>query len=92
MSSAWHEIPGPETTGPDGNLAGIAAAGGLHAFQLGLHEKYGPVARFELPNTRVVSVADPQLLTATSRINQRPRELFEFLPVVRSGQPADHPG
>jgi hypothetical protein len=71
---------------PDGNLADIAAAGGLHTFQLDLHELYGPVARFELPGTRVVSVADPELLAVTSRINRRPDELFEFLsPLFEAG-------
>lgn len=81
-----HEIPGPTPTPPNGNLDDIAAAGGLHTFQLDLHERYGPVARFDLPHTRVVSVADPDLLTATSRIDHRPRELFEFLsPLFEAG-------
>nr|WP_042189103.1 cytochrome P450 [Kibdelosporangium sp. MJ126-NF4]CEL18660.1 Cytochrome P450 [Kibdelosporangium sp. MJ126-NF4]CTQ98144.1 Cytochrome P450 [Kibdelosporangium sp. MJ126-NF4] len=86
MSSEWQEIPGPVATPPDGNLADIAAAGGLHTYQLELHETYGPVARFELPGTRVVSVADPELLAGTSRINRRPQELFEFLsPLFEAG-------
>jgi cytochrome P450 len=80
------EIPGPAPSPPNGNLADIAAAGGLHTFQLELHERYGPVARFDLPGTRVVSVADPELLAATSRINQRPEELFAFLsPLFEAG-------
>ncbi|MCE7010271.1 cytochrome P450 [Kibdelosporangium philippinense] len=80
------EIPGPVGTPPNGNLADIAAAGGLHTFQLELHAKFGPVARFELPGTRVVSVADPELLAGTSRINRRPHELFEFLsPLFEAG-------
>ncbi|HWR46957.1 MAG TPA: hypothetical protein VN327_04965 [Pseudonocardiaceae bacterium] len=79
MTSSWREIPGPPPTPPNGNLADIVAAGGLHMFQLDLHERYGTVARFELPDTRVVSVADPDLLAVTSRINRRPEELFEFL-------------
>ena len=71
---------------PEGNLADIAAAGGLHTFQLDRHKRYGPVARFELPGTRVVSVADPELLAVTSRINRRPDELFEFLsPLFEAG-------
>ncbi|ONI91662.1 cytochrome P450 [Actinosynnema sp. ALI-1.44] len=86
MSADWHEIPGPAPTPPNGNLDDIAAAGGLHTFQLDLHERHGPVARFELPNARVVSVADPELLAATSMINQRPQELFEFLsPLFEAG-------
>src|SRR3712207_99302 len=86
MSAASREIPGPAPTPPNGNLADIAAAGGLHTFQLELHERYGPVARFDLPGTRVVSVADAELLAATSRINRRPDELFEFLsPLFEAG-------
>jgi hypothetical protein len=86
VTSSWREIPGPPPTPPKGNLADIVAAGGLHAFQLDLHERYGPVARFELPGTPVVSVADPDLLAVTSRINRRPDELFEFLsPLFEAG-------
>lgn len=86
VSSEFRTIPGPVPTPPNGNLADIAAAGGLHTFQLELHERYGPVARFDLPGTRVVSVADPELLAATSRINRRPQELFEFLsPLFEAG-------
>ncbi|MDT8912052.1 cytochrome P450 [Amycolatopsis sp. PS_44_ISF1] len=86
MNSDWREIPGPVPVPPNGNLAAIAEAGGLHTFQLALHEKYGPVARFELPGTSVVSVADPELLSRTSRINERPDELFEFLsPLFEAG-------
>jgi len=86
VTSSWRDIPGPPPTPPNGNLADIVAAGGLHMFQLDLHERYGPVARFELPDTRVVSVADPDLLAVTSRINRRPEELFEFLsPLFEAG-------
>ncbi|CAM3543829.1 cytochrome P450 [Kibdelosporangium persicum] len=86
MSAEWSSIPGPVPSPPDGNVADIAAAGGLHTFQLELHERHGPVARFELPGTRVVSVADPELLAVTARINRRPEELFEFLsPLFEAG-------
>lgn len=93
MNSEWGTIPGPAPTPPTGNLGDIAAAGGLHTFQLQLHEKYGPVARFELPgDTRVVSVADPELLAATSMINRRPEELFKFLaPLFEAGNPQTMP-
>jgi cytochrome P450 len=86
VTSSWREIPGPPPIPPNGNLADIVAAGGLHTFQLDLHERYGPVARFELPDTPVVSVADPDLLAVTARINRRPEELFEFLsPLFEAG-------
>jgi cytochrome P450 len=86
VSSDRQEIPGPAPTPPNGNLADIAKAGGLHTFQLELHERYGLVARFELPGTSVVSVADPELLALTSRINRRPDQLFEFLsPLFEAG-------
>ncbi|MFC9433796.1 cytochrome P450 [Nocardia sp. NPDC057030] len=71
-------IPGPPCAG-DG-LAEIVAAGGLHNYQLKLHEEYGPVVRFRLPGAETaVSVADPVLLEATATIDKRPAKLFEFL-------------
>ncbi|MFW6691622.1 cytochrome P450 [Streptomyces sp. MAR4 CNX-425] len=78
-------IPGPPA---DGDGAGaIAAAGGLHNYQLELHAEYGPVVRFPLPGADVaVSVADPVLLEATAKINKRPEQLFAFLePLQESG-------
>lgn len=80
------EIPGPPVRG-DGGLHDIAAAGGLHAYQLRLHAEYGPVVRFQLPGTdSAVSVADPVLLEATAGINRRPEKLFEFLaPLCEAG-------
>ncbi|MGN9842650.1 cytochrome P450 [Nonomuraea sp. H19] len=87
-------IPGPPVR-DDGGLHDIAAAGGLHAYQLRLHAEYGPVVRFQLPGTdSAVSVADPVLLEATARINKRPEKLFEFLaPLCEAGNlqtlPAD---
>ncbi|WP_073480999.1 cytochrome P450 [Streptoalloteichus hindustanus] len=67
-------------------MGAIAAAGGLHTFQLDLHRRYGDVARFRLPHSTVVSVADPVLLEATVRLNERPAELFRFLdPFFESG-------
>jgi hypothetical protein len=77
VTLSWRVIPGPPPTPPNGNLADIVAAGGLHTFQLDLHERYGPVARFELSGTRVVSVADPDLLAVTSRINRRPEGVHD---------------
>ncbi|MFI6514987.1 cytochrome P450 [Spirillospora sp. NPDC050679] len=85
-------IPGPPAE--DGAEA-VAAAGGLHNYQLKLHAEYGPVARFPLPGAgTAVSVADPVLLEATAHINKRPEKLFEFLaPLQESGNlqtiPAD---
>ncbi|WP_433654533.1 cytochrome P450 [Nocardia sp. CA-128927] len=78
-------IPGPRG-GVDG-LADIAAAGGLHNYQLRLHAEYGPVVRFALPGAETaVSVADPVLLEATAKIDERPDKLFEFLaPLQESG-------
>ncbi|MFI6166141.1 cytochrome P450 [Nocardia sp. NPDC051052] len=78
-------IPGPRRGG-DG-LADIVAAGGLHNYQLRLHVEYGPVVQFPLPGAETaVSVADPVLLEATAKIDERPDKLFEFLaPLQESG-------
>ncbi|SNR60090.1 cytochrome P450 [Actinomadura mexicana] len=90
------QIPGPSTE--DDGTAAIAAAGGLHDYQLKLHAEYGPVVRFPLPGAGLaVSVADPVLLEATAKINKRPEKLFEFLaPLQESGNlqtiPADEHG
>ncbi|TDD80889.1 cytochrome P450 [Actinomadura darangshiensis] len=90
------DIPGPTAEG-DG-AAAIAAAGGLHDYQLTLHAEYGPVVRFPLPGVDMaVSVADPVLLEATAKINKRPERLFEFLaPLQETGNlqtmPADEHG
>ncbi|WP_148589011.1 cytochrome P450 [Streptomyces sp. WAC01526] len=87
-------IPGPERQ-EDGGLSAVAAAGGLHRYQLRLHEAYGPVVRFQLPGAdTAVSVADPVLLEATAHIDTRPEELFAFLdPLCEAGNlqvlPAD---
>ncbi|MFI9508883.1 cytochrome P450 [Nocardia sp. NPDC052566] len=71
-------IPGPHVDG-DG-LADIVAAGGLHNYQLKLHAEYGPVVLFRLPGAETaVSIADPVLLEATAKLDERPRKLFEFL-------------
>ncbi|MFF1378629.1 cytochrome P450 [Streptomyces sp. NPDC058308] len=79
-------IPGPEPQ-DDGGVGAIAAAGGLHLYQLWLHAEYGPVARFQLPGAgTAVSVADPVLLEATARIDERPAALFDFLsPLCEAG-------
>ncbi|MGV9883791.1 cytochrome P450 [Streptomyces sp. NPDC003006] len=79
-------IPGPEWQ-DDGGVGAVAAAGGLHLYQLWLHERYGPVVRFQLPGAGgVVSVADPVLLEATAHLNKRPERLFEFLaPLCEAG-------
>ncbi|MFD0901810.1 cytochrome P450 [Actinomadura sediminis] len=93
MGDGLAQIPGPPA-GDDG----LAAAGGLHNYQLKLHREYGPVARFALPGAgEAVSVADPVLLEATAKINKRPEKLFEFLAVLQeSGNlqtiPADEHG
>ncbi|MGI5166570.1 cytochrome P450 [Spirillospora sp. CA-253888] len=85
-------IPGPPAE--DGAEA-VAAAGGLHNYQLKLHAEYGPVVRLPLPGVgTAISVADPVLLEATAHINKRPEKLFEFLaPLQESGNlqtiPAD---
>ncbi|MFI0902827.1 hypothetical protein ACH4TE_04655 [Streptomyces sioyaensis] len=87
-------IPGPEHQ-EDGGLSAVAAAGGLHRYQLRLHEAHGPVVRFQLPGAdTAVSVADPVLLEATAHIDTRPEELFAFLdPLCEAGNlqvlPAD---
>ncbi|MGK5639524.1 cytochrome P450 [Streptomyces sp. URMC 126] len=73
------EIPGPEPDA-DGGGAAVAAAGGLHAYQMRLHAAYGPVVRFRLPGAEsAVSVADPVLLEATEHLDERPEGLFAFL-------------
>ncbi|KAA6212374.1 cytochrome P450 [Streptomyces albofaciens JCM 4342] len=79
-------IPGPEPRA-DGGLGAVAAAGGLHRYQLQLHAAYGPVVRFQLPGADMaVSVADPVLLEATAHIDKRPERLFEFLaPLCEAG-------
>ncbi|MER6049601.1 cytochrome P450 [Streptomyces sp. NPDC001793] len=65
----------------------MAAAGGLHTYQLRLHAEYGPVVRFQLPGVEwAVSVADPVLLEATARLDERPDPLFAFLdPLCEAG-------
>ncbi|MEV5238391.1 cytochrome P450 [Streptomyces cinnamoneus] len=79
-------IPGPEPRA-DGGAGAVAAAGGLHTYQLQLHAEYGPVVRFQLPGADVaVSVADPVLLEATAHIDKRPERPFEFLaPLFETG-------
>ncbi|WP_369382472.1 cytochrome P450 [Streptomyces sp. cg36] len=87
-------IPGPDPQ-DDGGASAVAAAGGLHRYQLRLHEVYGPVVRFQLPGAATaVSVADPVLLEATAHLDERPGELFAFLdPLCEAGNlqmlPAD---
>ncbi|MFE0106197.1 cytochrome P450 [Streptomyces sp. NPDC059009] len=87
-------IPGPDPR-PDGGAGAVAAAGGLHQYQLSLHAEYGPVVRFQLPGAETaVSVADPELLEATAHLDERPQKLFEFLsPLCEAGNlqvlPAD---
>lgn len=87
-------IPGPEPRS-DGGAGAVAAAGGLHTYQLRLHAEYGPVVRFQLPGVETaVSVADPVLLEATAHLDRRPEPLFAFLaPLFETGNlqvmPAD---
>ncbi|GAA2842028.1 cytochrome P450 [Nonomuraea rubra] len=80
------DIPGPPAQS-DSGLSAITAAGGLHAYQLDLHDRYGPLVRFQLPGApSAVSVADPVLLEATAAVNARPDKLFEFLaPLCEAG-------
>ncbi|MEU8549187.1 cytochrome P450 [Streptomyces roseoverticillatus] len=82
------DIPGPAPQ-EDGGLGAIAAAGGLHTYQLQLHAEYGPVVRFQLPGSETgtaVSVSDPVLLEATVHIDKRPEALFAFLsPLFETG-------
>ncbi|MFF4407602.1 cytochrome P450 [Streptomyces sp. NPDC001404] len=79
-------IPGPEPCA-DGGVGAVAAAGGLHTYQLRLHAEYGPVVRFQLPGAETaVSVADPVLLEATAHLDKRPEQLFSFLdPLFEAG-------
>jgi hypothetical protein len=87
-------IPGPEYQ-EDGGLRAVAPAGGLHRYPVHLHEKYGPVVRFQLPGAgEAVSIADPVLLEATAHLDERPGKLFAFLnPLCEAGNlqvlPAD---
>ncbi|WP_157248093.1 cytochrome P450 [Nonomuraea typhae] len=79
-------IPGPPPSPSGDNLDDVAAAGGLHTYQLALHREHGDVAAFRLPGSRLVSVADPVLLEQVARVNKRPDELFEFLaPLFETG-------
>ncbi|GLF95139.1 cytochrome P450 [Streptomyces yaizuensis] len=82
------EIPGPEWRA-DGGVGAIADAGGLHLYQLRLHEAFGPVVRFQLPGADgAVSIADPVLLEATAHLDERPERLFAFLdPLFETGNP-----
>lgn len=82
------DIPGPALH-PDGGVGAIAAAGGLHTYQLRLHAEFGPVVRFQLPGAQcAVSVADPVLLEATAHLDKRPERLFAFLePLFEAGSP-----
>lgn len=86
-------IPGPGHQ-EDGGLSAVATAGGLHRYQLRLHDPHGPVVRFQLPGAGpAVSTADPVLLEAAAHLDERPAELFAFLDgAVRGGQPASAPG
>ncbi|MEW1655028.1 cytochrome P450 [Streptomyces sp. NPDC093707] len=79
-------IPGPEPRS-DGGAGAVAAAGGLHTYQLHLHSAYGPVVRFQLPGAgTAVSIADPVLLEATAHLDERPARLFAFLePLCEAG-------
>ncbi|WP_274917640.1 cytochrome P450 [Streptomyces sp. WZ-12] len=79
-------IPGPEVRA-DGGAGAIAAAGGLHTYQLQLHADHGPVVRFPLPGAgEAVSIADPVLLEAVAGIDERPERLFAFLdPLCEAG-------
>ncbi|GHF71913.1 cytochrome P450 [Streptomyces mashuensis] len=80
------DIPGPEPR-EDGGAGAVAAAGGLHHYQLRLHAEYGPVVRFQLPGAETaVSVADPVLLEATAHLDRRPEGPFAFLePLFEAG-------
>ncbi|WP_131756421.1 cytochrome P450 [Actinomadura fibrosa] len=95
-SSGHPQIPGPSAL--DDGAEAVAAAGGLHNYQLQLHAEYGSVVRFPLPGAgAAVSIADPVLLEATAKINKRPEKLFEFLaPLQEAGNlqtiPADEHG
>ncbi|MFC4908224.1 cytochrome P450 [Actinomadura gamaensis] len=84
MRGDLDRIPGPP---PGDGAEAVAAAGGLHHYQLKLHAEYGPVVRFPLPGAdEAVSVADPVLLEATAGIDKRPEKLFAFLaPLQESG-------
>lgn len=86
MQQGIEQIPGPPRQPGDG-AGEIAAAGGLHNYQLRLHAEYGPLVRFQLPGVdTAVSVADPVLLVATAGLNERPEKLFEFLsPLCEAG-------
>ncbi|WP_034485324.1 cytochrome P450 [Actinomadura oligospora] len=77
-------IPGPP---PQDGAEAVAAAGGLHNYQLKLHAEHGPVVRFALPGADpAVSVADPLLLEAVAGIDKRPEALFAFLaPLQEAG-------
>lgn len=86
MRRGIEQMPGPPRRADEG-LADIAAAGGLHNYQLRLHAEYGPVVRFQLPGApTAVSVADPVLLESTAGLDERPEKLFEFLaPLCEAG-------
>ncbi|MET9143948.1 cytochrome P450 [Streptomyces sp. NPDC004042] len=79
-------IPGPAHQ-EDGGLSAVADAGGLHRYQVRLHDAYGPVVRFQLPGAdAVVSICDPVLLEAVAHLDERPPGLFAFLdPLCEAG-------
>ncbi|MEV5979110.1 cytochrome P450 [Streptomyces sp. NPDC052114] len=86
-------IPGPEPR-EDGGVGAISEAGGLHLYQRWLHERFGPVVRFQLPGAgTAVSVADPVLLEDIVHVDERPAELFAFLsPLCEAGNLQVLPG
>ncbi|XP_062516531.1 cytochrome P450 20A1-like [Corticium candelabrum] len=77
-------IPGARKTDEKlGNLGDIAEAGSLHQYLLNLHDKYGPLASFWWNEKLVVSLASPELFKQTSRLFDRPVDLFKmFEPLI----------
>ncbi|XP_065836186.1 cytochrome P450 20A1-like [Oscarella lobularis] len=72
-----HGIPGaPKSDEKLGNLGDVAQSGSLHQYLLNLHERCGSIAAFWWQNTLVVSLASPDLFRQTSRLFDRPVDLF----------------
>jgi cytochrome P450 family 20 subfamily A len=77
-------IPGVvKTDETKGNLGDVADAGSLHQYLMKLHSKHGPLASFWWQEKLVVSLASPELFKETSRLFDRPVDLFKlFEPLI----------
>ena len=77
LGRSFQEVPGVSPTSDEkGNLEDIAAAGSLHQFLKQLHREHGDIAKFWWMKQPAVSIASPKLFRDTSRLPDRPSNLF----------------